>query len=64
VTDPKLSQALYDEASSVDKTIRLYEGMWHALQGEPDENIHKVYDDTVEWVLERANASEDSKKTE
>jgi alpha-beta hydrolase superfamily lysophospholipase len=31
VTDPKLSQALYEESKSKDKTIHLYEGMWHAL---------------------------------
>ncbi|KAL3936963.1 MAG: hypothetical protein SGARI_002337 [Bacillariaceae sp.] len=63
VTDPKLSQALYDEASSKDKSIKLYEGQWHALAGEPIENVHQVYDDTIAWVLERADASQNSKKT-
>jgi esterase/lipase len=28
VTDPMLSQALFDEASSKDKTIKLYEGVF------------------------------------
>lgn len=28
VTDPSLSQALYDESPSKDKTIKLYEGVY------------------------------------
>jgi alpha-beta hydrolase superfamily lysophospholipase len=55
VTDPALSQALYDESKSKDKTIHLYEGMWHALtSGEPDENIDRVFNDCIEWILKRA----------
>mmetsp|Transcript_29039 Transcript_29039/g.54557 ORF Transcript_29039/g.54557 Transcript_29039/m.54557 type:complete len:428 (-) Transcript_29039:502-1785(-) len=64
VTDPKLSQALYDEACSKDKTIKLYEGMWHSMtNGEPDENIEKVFNDSIEWILERVNP-DNSKKTQ
>ena len=55
VTDPQLSQALYDESPSKDKTIHLYEGMWHSLtSGEPDENIDRVFKDCTEWILARA----------
>jgi acylglycerol lipase len=62
VTDPKLSQALYDEAISADKTIRLYDGMWHALTaGEPTENVELVLNDSIEWILARAN---DDKKSQ
>lgn len=54
VTDPNLSQALYDESKSKDKTIKLYDNMWHALMsGEPDENIDLVYKDCIDWVLRR-----------
>ena len=63
VTDPKLSQALYDEASSKDKSILLYEGMWHSVSGETEENVEKVLNDRIAWVLERADAAENSKKT-
>lgn len=57
VTDPQLSQALYDESPSADKTIRLYDGMWHSLtSGEPDENIDRVFADCTEWILARAKA--------
>lgn len=55
VTDPRLSQALYDESPSKDKTIYLYEGMWHSLtSGEPDENIDKVFKDCTDWIEARA----------
>ena len=55
VTDPQLSQALYDECQSHDKTIRLYDGMWHSLTGgETDENVELVLNDSIQWILERA----------
>jgi caffeoylshikimate esterase len=55
VTDPNLSQALYEESKSKDKTIHLYEGMWHALTtGEPDENIDRVFYDCIKWIVERS----------
>lgn len=54
VTDPRLSQALYEESKSKDKTIHLYEGMWHGLTcTEPDENIDRVFSDSTRWILER-----------
>jgi len=56
VTDPKLSQQLYEESPSADKSIRLYEGMWHCLtSGEPDENIDLVMNDCIEWILKRSS---------
>lgn len=55
ITDPKLSQILYEESKSKDKTLRLYDGMIHSLLcGELDENIEKVLDDSIHWVLERS----------
>ncbi|KAK8960026.1 hypothetical protein KSP40_PGU022515 [Platanthera guangdongensis] len=54
VTDPEVSRALYERASSKDKTMKLYPGMWHALTtGEPDGNIDAVYADIVAWLCER-----------
>jgi len=56
VTDPKLSQALYDESRSKDKSIRLYDDMWHALMcGEPDDNVEIVFRDCINWILERVD---------
>lgn len=54
VTCPTGSQMLYEKAASADKTLKLYEGMYHSLiQGEPDENANKVLADMREWIDER-----------
>jgi acylglycerol lipase len=54
VTDPALSQALYDESPSKDKSIILYDDMWHDLtSGETDENIDMVFSDIIRWIKAR-----------
>ncbi|OVA06556.1 hypothetical protein BVC80_1739g43 [Macleaya cordata] len=54
VTCPTSSSLLYEKASSEDKTLKLYDGMYHSLiQGEPDENSQRVLDDMREWIDER-----------
>jgi len=58
VTDPEVSRALYEKASSIDKTIKLYPGMWHALtSGEPDENVDVVFTDIIKWLDKRSDRS-------
>jgi len=53
VTDPEVSKALYDLASSEDKTMKMYPGMWHALTvGETDENVGIVFADIIAWLDE------------
>ncbi|KAJ9175641.1 hypothetical protein P3X46_014178 [Hevea brasiliensis] len=55
VTDKSVSKQLNDVASSTDKTIKLYPGMWHGLlYGEPIENIEVVFKDIIDWLEERA----------
>ncbi|XP_058738860.1 caffeoylshikimate esterase-like [Vicia villosa] len=57
VTDPEVSRALYERASSKDKTFKLYPGMWHGLtSGEPDDNIEKVFEDIITWLDKHANS--------
>lgn len=59
VTEPEVSRALYERASSKDKTIKLYQGMWHGLtSGEPDANIEVVFSDIISWLNKRAGAEE------
>ncbi|XP_056166105.1 caffeoylshikimate esterase-like [Syzygium oleosum] len=61
VTDPEVSKALYEQASSRDKTIRLYPGMWHGLtSGEPDDNIDIVFSDIIAWLDRRCNMDTDA----
>ncbi|GLT43200.1 hypothetical protein SLA2020_171700 [Shorea laevis] len=55
VTDPEVSKALYEKASSRDKTIKLYPGMWHGLTfGETEENIEIVFADIIAWLDKRS----------
>ncbi|XP_044501941.1 caffeoylshikimate esterase-like [Mangifera indica] len=56
VTDPEVSKALYKRATSKDKTMKLYPGMWHALtSGEPDENVDIVFGDIIAWLDTRTS---------
>lgn len=63
VTDPEVSRALYEQASSIDKTIKMYPGMWHGLtSGEPDDNIEIVFSDILSWLDKRSGGGESSKQ--
>ncbi|XP_059316954.1 caffeoylshikimate esterase-like isoform X1 [Lycium ferocissimum] len=54
VTDPRVSQYLYDKSSSSDKTLKLYEGGYHCiLEGEPDDRILTVLNDIISWLDSR-----------
>ena len=56
MTDPEVSRALYERASSTDKTMKLYPGMWHGLtSGEPDNNIDAVFADIIAWLDKRSD---------
>lgn len=56
VTDKKVSEELYNVASSTDKTLKLYPGMWHGLlYGEPAENIDIVFADIIGWLEGRVS---------
>ncbi|XP_059294825.1 caffeoylshikimate esterase [Lycium ferocissimum] len=63
VTDPEISKALYEQASSKDKTIKLYPGMWHGLTyGEPEDNIEIVFSDIISWLDKRNGENVDIDK--
>ncbi|XP_028785056.1 uncharacterized protein LOC114740966 [Neltuma alba] len=51
VTDPVASQKFYEEASSSDKTIHLYEGLLHDLLFEPER--HAVTQEIIQWLNNR-----------
>ncbi|XP_042512601.1 caffeoylshikimate esterase-like isoform X2 [Macadamia integrifolia] len=54
VTDPSVSELLYESAASKDKTFKLYPGMCHALtSGEPVDNINIVFADIIDWLDNR-----------
>ncbi|KAK4260843.1 hypothetical protein QN277_003907 [Acacia crassicarpa] len=55
VTDPVVSQFLYEKASSKHKTLKIYEGGCHnILEGEFDDRILSVHDDIISWLDSRS----------
>lgn len=54
VCDPECVKELYRRATSGDKTLKIYPGMWHQLIGEPEENVNLVFGDMIEWLKSRA----------
>ncbi|KAJ0989158.1 hypothetical protein J5N97_007514 [Dioscorea zingiberensis] len=55
VTDPSVSKALYEKASSKDKKLCLYKDAYHSLlEGESDETIFRILDDIVSWLDEHS----------
>lgn len=51
VTDPSVSKALYEKASSSDKKLQLYKEAYHSLlEGEPDDMIFQIFNDIISWL--------------
>jgi acylglycerol lipase len=55
VTNLSVSKLLYESASSHDKTLKIYPGMWHALFGEAPEDVDLIFFDTISWLDQRAS---------
>jgi acylglycerol lipase len=55
VTDPEGSKALVERARSTDKTLKLYDGLFHDLVHEPEKA--RVIADVVQWLQVHANAA-------
>ncbi len=51
LTSPDASQRLYDAARSDDKTLQLYEGLYHETFNEPERD--RVLADLRQWVTDR-----------
>lgn len=54
VCDPACVEELHRRASSADKTLKIYPGMWHQLIGEPEESVDLVFGEMAEWLRTRA----------
>ncbi len=48
---PEGSKKTYQMVSSTDKTLRIYEGLYHEIMNEPEKDI--VYKDISEWIGKR-----------
>lgn len=55
VTDPEASKKLYEEASSIDKNIKLFDGLLHDLLFEPERQA--IMEDIIEWLNHRLDNS-------
>lgn len=53
VTDPEASSRLYEEASSTDKTFKLYQGLLHDLLFEPEREA--ITNDIFQWFNSRVD---------
>jgi len=51
LTSPSWSRRLYEEAGTADKTIQLYDGLYHETFNEPEKQ--QVLDDIRGWLSER-----------
>lgn len=57
VVDPEGSRLLHERASSRDKTLKLYPGMWHMLMAEPPADVERIYADVTSWLEERSGTA-------
>lgn len=48
LANPKASQLLYDQASSKDKTLKIYDGLYHEVFNEPEREM--VLSDVSAWL--------------
>lgn len=51
LTDPAASQMLYKHARASDKTLKLYDGLYHETFNEPEKE--QVLDDMARWIAAR-----------
>jgi alpha-beta hydrolase superfamily lysophospholipase len=58
LADPFGAQLLYDSASSKDKTLKLYEGLYHEVFNEPESEI--VFKDIEDWLAVHLVASSET----
>lgn len=61
VTDPAVSRELHAAARSEDKSIKIYDGVWHSLQfGETEENVEMFRRDVLHWLNQRCGGAGDA----
>jgi len=48
ITEPEGSRRLYEDAASTDRSLKLYEGLYHEILNEPEKD--QVLEDIVGWL--------------
>ncbi|CAL1374291.1 unnamed protein product [Linum trigynum] len=59
VCDPACVEELYRRASSKDKTLKIYPGLWHHMVGEEEESVNLVFGDMIAWLKARVDSKSD-----
>ena len=62
VCDQACVEELHRRASSEDKTIKIYPGMWHQMVGESEEDVDLVYGDILTWLKTRSERAAERKR--
>ncbi|CAN6872075.1 unnamed protein product [Brassica oleracea] len=62
VCDQACVEELHRRASSEDKTIKIYPGMWHQMVGESEEDVDLVYGDILTWLKTRSETAAERKR--
>ncbi|KZV35904.1 caffeoylshikimate esterase-like, partial [Dorcoceras hygrometricum] len=57
ICDPQGAKYLYETASSKDKSLKIFGGVWHQLIGEPNESAERIFNTMMEWIEVRADST-------
>ncbi|KAK6150145.1 hypothetical protein DH2020_017670 [Rehmannia glutinosa] len=60
ICDPDGARYLYESAASKDKTLKIYDDMWHQWIGEPNESVENVFKSLLSWIEVRADLTNTS----
>ncbi|KAJ6887416.1 caffeoylshikimate esterase [Populus alba x Populus x berolinensis] len=63
VCDFRSASFVHESASSKDKTLKIFPGMWHVLIGEPKENVELVFETILSWLEDHAAKAKNTKTT-
>ncbi|XAR72549.1 2-acylglycerol O-acyltransferase [Bertholletia excelsa] len=55
ICDPETARFVYERVASKDKTLRIFEGVWHQFIGEPREGVEMAFGTILAWIGERAD---------
>ncbi|XP_047308862.1 caffeoylshikimate esterase-like [Impatiens glandulifera] len=55
ICEPESARVVYESASSKDKTLRIFEGMWHQFIGESNDRVEEVFGVILAWIVERVD---------
>ncbi|KAJ6332527.1 hypothetical protein OIU77_008574 [Salix suchowensis] len=61
VCDFRSASFVHESASSKDKTLKIFPGMWHMWIGEPEENVELVFGTILSWLEDHAAKAKKTK---